>query len=73
MPRPALLVTLVFLEIGGSHTSSRMRLDPRAGSTLLPVIRKPWDVLARGELISEQVRRKEQSIALRSPGGGAAG
>lgn len=73
MLRPGMLVTLVFLEIGGSHTSSRMRLDPGAGSTLLPVVRKSWDVLVRRELVSEQVRRKQQSIALHSPGGGAAG
>lgn len=45
-------MTLLFLEIGGSHTSSRMQLDHGAGSVPLPVIRKPQDALARGELIS---------------------
>lgn len=47
------VMTLVFLETGGSHTSSRMRLDPGAGSAPLPVIRKPQDALTRGELISK--------------------
>lgn len=73
MPRLGPLVTLVFLEIGGSHTSSHTRLDPGAGSATLPVIRKPRDALARGKLISERVRRKENNVAPRSPSGGAVG
>lgn len=67
VPRLGPLVTLVFLEIGGSHTSSHTRLDPGAGSVPLPVVRKPQDALARGMLISQQARRREKNVAPPQP------